>query len=448
MAQSQPDSTDQQDEYAAVNEVLPAATTITLATQHLLAAYASLVVTPLILAGALDLSNETLTFLIGCALVTSGACTLIQCVGVGPHIGIRLPVIQGTTIVAVPALILIGSVHGLNAMFGATLVAGLAAFLAAGLWSRILVLFPPVVTGTVIASIGISLLPVAVMWISGGTPGSTPVTSIDLILGFFSLAVVIVSMRFGHEILARSAILVGLVVGTALAFLLGAATTSALGSSPWFGMVTPLAFGMPEFPISACIAMLLVMLVTMVESTGDYLAIGEICRRRIKPADIAAGIRAEGIGTMLGGLMNSFPFTTFSQNTGVIRLSGVRSRWVVAAAGGVMILLGFMPKVSAAVSVIPSPVLGGCALVMFGSIAVTGLNILRRVDLEDNRNLVVVSVSLGLSLMLTANPQLFDGFGDNLKIIFGNAITLAGVSAISLNWLFNMFGQQDDQSQT
>ena len=140
--------------------------------------------------------------------------------------------------------------------------------------------------------------------------------------------------------------------------------------------------------------------------------------------------------------MNSFPFTTFSQNTGVIRLSGVKSRWVVATAGLIMVIIGFMPKLSAAVSVIPTAVLGGCALVMFSSIAVTGFNILRRVDLEDNRNLVVVGVSLGLSLILTANPLFFDGFSDNLKIVFGNAITLAGLSAITLNWLFHMAGHQ------
>lgn len=426
-----------------VDEVLPVGPTIALSLQHLLSAYASLVVTPLVLAGALSLPADTLTTLIGAALVTSGICTLIQCLGVGEHIGIRLPVVQGTTIAAVPALILIGSVHGLNAVFGATLIAGLAAFLSAGLWSRVLVLFPPVVTGTVITAIGLSLLPVAIMWMSGGTaPGAQPVAGTDMLLGFASLTVVLVVMRFGHNLLARSAILVGLALGTALAAALGQVQLDAVASAPWFHLVTPLAFGAPTFPASACIAMLLVMLVTMVESTGDYLAIGEVCRKPVTPRDIAAGIRAEGLGTMLGGLMNSFPFTTFSQNTGVLRISGVRSRWVVATAALFMIGLGLVPKLAALVSIIPAPVLGGCALVMFGSIAVTGMHTLKQVDLEDNRNLVVVSVSLGLSLLVIANPLFFDGFGDSVKIALGNAIALAGVSAVLLNALFNILGRR------
>ena len=425
-----------------VDERLPPGPTLALALQHLLAAYASLVVTPLILAGAMDLDAGTLTTLISAALVTSGLCTLLQCIGAGRHVGIRLPVIQGTTIAAVPALILIGTTHGLNAMFGATLVAGFAAFLAAGPWSRILVLFPPVVTGTVIAAIGLSLIPVAVMWMSGGAGmGAQDVTQTDFALGLASLAVVITVMRLGRGIVARSAILVGLVVGTLLAWPLGAVATTNLDNAPWFALVTPFAFGAPTFPISACVAMLLVMLVTMVESTGDYLAIGEVCHRPVEPADVAAGLRAEGLGTMLGGLLNSFPFTTFSQNTGVLRVSGVRSRWIVATAGALMVLLGFLPKLGAAASVIPTAVLGGCALVMFGSIAVTGFHILRRVDLEDNRNLVVVSVSLGLSLLVIANPIFFSGFGPNIALVFGNSITLAGVSAVTLNWLFNMIGR-------
>ncbi|MEL6870400.1 MAG: nucleobase:cation symporter-2 family protein [Pseudomonadota bacterium] len=414
--------------------MLPAGPTAALALQHLLAAYASLVVTPLVMAGALGLSDATLTTLISAALVTSGVCTLIQCLGIGKHIGIRLPVVQGTTIAAVPALILIGGTHGLNAVFGATLVAGLAAFLLAGLWSRVLRLFPPVVTGTVITAIGISLLPVAIMWMGGGSaPGAQPVAGIDMALAFSALGIVLAIMRFGHHLLARAAVLVGLVLGTLLAAALGEVDLAPVAAAPWFHVVTPLAFGMPSFPLSACIAMLLVMLVTLIESTGDYLAIGAVCKKPVNAKDIAAGIRAEGLGTMLGGVMNSFPFTTFSQNTGVLRISGVRSRWVVAVAALFMIGLGLLPKLAALVAVIPPPVLGGCALVMFGSIAVTGINTLRSVDLDDNANLVVVSVSLGLSLLVIANPLFFDGFSDGIKIALGNAIALAGVSSVVLN---------------
>ena len=428
---------------AALDERLPPLTNLALALQHLLVSYASLVLIPLILAGALGLDAAALTILVSSALFTSGLCTLLQCVGVGQALGIRLPVVQGTTIAAVPALLMIGAGYGLNALFGATIVAGAGALVLAGLWGRLLVLFPPVVTGTVITAIGITLLPVAVMWMSGAAaPGAAEVGFIDFSLGLFTLALVLLIMRFGRALVARAAILVGLVVGTLLGGFLGVVDLAPVASAPWFSLVVPFAFGAPEFVPAACVAMLIVMLVTMVESTGDYLAIGEVCRKSLGPKDIAAGIRAEGLGTMLGGIFNSFPFTTFSQNTGVLRVSGVRSRWVVATAGGIMLLLSLLPKLGALVSVIPTPVLGGCGIVMFGSIAVAGINMLRRVDLEADGNLVVVSVSLGLAMLVIANPLFFAGFGESVQLALGNAITLAALAAVTLNLVFNGIARQ------
>ena len=423
---------------SAVDERLPASNTLALSLQHLLAAYASLIVTPLVVASALGWSNEDLTYLIGAALVTSGICTIIQCVGIGNgFIGIRLPVVQGTTIAAIPALILIGGSSNLQAMFGATIVAGVVALLLATHWSRMLRFFPPVVVGTVITAIGISLLPVAVMWMGGGAGmGAQPVTTSDMTLAFFTLTVVLLVMRFGKGLLARSAILVGLLLGSALAFVMGEMQLNSMNDAAWFGVVLPFAFGAPIFEWPAIATMVLVMLVTMVESTGDYLAIGEVCGKPVEQKDIAAGLRAEGLGTVIGGVMNSFPFTTFSQNTGVLRISGVRSRWVVAVTGVLMIVLGLLPKLAAIVSVIPTPVLGGCGLVMFGSIAVTGINMLRRVDLDDNGNLLVVCVSLGMAMIVIANPTFFASLPNAANMLLANSITLAGVCAVGLNLFF------------
>ena len=427
-----------------IEQRLPAGRTTTLALQHLLAAYASLVVTPLIVAGALGWSDKDLTYLISAALVASGICTIIQCVGFGNgFIGIRLPVVQGTTIAAVPALISIGGSSSMQAMFGATIVAGALAFLIATKWSRMLRFFPPVVVGTVITAIGISLFPVAVMWMSGGGGfGAQTVTISDMGLAFFSLTTVLLVMRFGSGLVERSAIMLGLLAGCALALVLGELPTQAVASTPWFGAVVPFAYGLPVFEWPAITAMTLVMLVTMVESTGDYFAIGAICGKQVEQRDIAAGLRAEGIGTMIGGVMNSFPFTTFSQNTGVLRLSGVRSRWVVATTGGLMIVLGFLPKLAALVSMIPMPVLGGCGLVMFGSIAATGINILRSVDLNDNGNLLTVCVSLGAAMLVIANPIYFAALPPSLNMVFANAITLAGIGAVGVNALFGLHRHQ------
>lgn len=420
------------------NEPLPAAQTLVLAVQHLLSAYASLVVTPLIVGGALGWNSEQLTYLISACLLGSGLCTIIQCVGIGEAIGIRLPVIQGTTIAVVPALIAIGTTSSLQAMFGATIAAGVLAFCLAGPWSRLLRFFPPVVVGTVITAIGIALFPVAVMWMSGGAGfGAQSVTVVDMTLAFFSLFVVIGVMRFGRHLLARSAILVGLLAGTLLALVFGVVDASPIGEAPWFGVVTPFAFGLPVFEWPAVLAMCLVMLVTMVESTGDYFAIGAVCEHPVDKTDISRGLRAEGIGTLIGGVLNSFPFTTFSQNTGVLRVSGVRSRWVVAAAGALMVMVSFFPKFAAVVAMIPTPVLGGCALVMFGCIAGTGISMLREVDLSRNGNLLTVCVSLGLAMLVVANPTYFAALPDELGMVLANAITLAGVSAVLLNALFN-----------
>lgn len=421
-----------------VDERLPGRRTTALALQHLLAAYASLVVTPLVVGGALGWSHEDLTYLISAALVASGVCTLIQCVGIGKEfIGIRLPVVQGTTIAVVPALIAIGSSSSMQAMFGATIVAGLVAFLLAGQWSRMLRFFPPVVVGSLITAIGISLLPVAVMWMSGAQQmGAQPVSGKAMLLAFATLLVVLVVMRLGRGLLARSAVLVGLLVGSLLAFALGSFDTQGIGENAWFAVVLPFAFGPPVFEWPAIAAMVLVMVVTMIESTGDYLAIGEVCEQPVDRRDIAAGLRAEGLGTIIGGVMNSFPFTTFSQNTGVLRLSGVRSRWVVAATGAMMIVVGFLPKLAGFIALIPAPVLGGCALVMFGSIAATGIQTLRGVDFSHNGNLLTVSVSLGMAVLVIANPTFFGALPDPANLLLSNSITLAGVSAVVLNLVF------------
>ncbi len=425
-----------------VDQVLPPRQTLALALQHLLAAYASLVVTPLVLAGALGWKPDDLIFMLSACLITSGICTLVQCIGLrGGTIGIRLPVVQGTTIAAIPALIMIGSSEGFTAMFGATIAAGAFTFLIAPWWSQMLRFFPPVVTGTVITIIGLALFPVAIMWMGGGKGfGPQEVAMTDLGLSLFTLFLVLAIMKCCHGFIARIAILIGLVVGTGAGLLMGHVSFAGVADAEWVGVVTPFAMGMPEFKLAAIFAMILAMLVTMVESTGDYIAIGEVCDRPVDHKGVAAGLRAEGLGTMLGGIMNSFPYTTYSQNTGVLRVSGVRSRWVVALCGVFLILLGLFPKLSAIAACIPLPVLGGAGIVLFGSIACTGLKILGRVDMDDNRNLVIVAVSLGMAMLVVCNPTFFSAFSENVQIVLNSAITLGGVSALGLNLIFNIWG--------
>jgi NCS2 family nucleobase:cation symporter-2 len=203
----------------------------------------------------------------------------------------------------------------------------------------------------------------------------------------------------------------------------------------------PFAYGPPTFTLAASAAMTVTMLVTMVESTGDYLAIGEACEQEVDERRLSAGLRAEGLGTIIGGLFNAFPFTTFSQNIGVIRVSGVRSRYVVAGTGVMLILLSLAPKAAALVANIPTPVLGGCGLVLFGSIAATGIQTLRRVDLEDTGNVLTVGISLGAAMLVVANPIYFSILPKAVADILNNPITLGAVCAVTLNLLFHGSGE-------
>jgi NCS2 family nucleobase:cation symporter-2 len=281
-------------------------------------------------------------------------------------------------------------------------------------------------------------MPVAVMWLSGGRGfGAQETSTTELALGLGTLLLVLLVLRFGSDFLSRIAILAGLVAGSVAGALLGLSDFSGVGTADWVSLPLPFAFGPPSFTVSACAAMTVTMLVTMVESTGDYLAIGEVCEQKVDERRLAAGLRAEGLGTLLGGIMNAFPFTTFSQNIGVIRVSGVRSRYVVALTGVLLVGLSLAPKAAAVVANIPTPVLGGCGLVLFGSIAATGIQTLRRVDFDHPGNVLTVGISLGAAMLVVANPIYFSALPKAVADILNNPITLGAFSAVTLNLVFN-----------
>lgn len=429
----------------AVNEWLPLRWSLPLGFQQLLAAYASIIIAPLVLASALDWPQEQTTFLLAAGLFGSGVATLIQCLGLpGGKVGTRLPVVQGTTIAVIPPLIAIGQDSDVTVMFGATIVAGIVCLLLAGSWSRLLRFFPPLVTGSVITVIGVSLMPVAVMWLSGGRGfGAQDTTPTELALGLGTLLLVLLTLRFGGDFLSRIAILVGLVAGSVVGAVMGLTEFSGVGDAGWVSFPLPFAYGAPGFTVAACAAMTVTMLVTMVESTGDYLAVGEVCDSPVDQKRLAAGLRAEGLGTIIGGIFNAFPFTTFSQNIGVIRVSGIRSRYVVAITGMLLIALSLAPRAAALVANIPTPVLGGCGLVLFGSIAATGIQTLRRVDFEHTGNVLTVGISLGAAMLVVANPIYFSGLPKPVADILNNPITLGAFAAVLLNLVFNGRGAKE-----
>ena len=429
-----------------VDEVLPVPKLAVYGFQHVLAFYAGAVIVPILLANSIGLSTEQLVHLINADLFTCGIASIIQSVGFW-KVGVRLPLLQGVTFTAVSPMIAIGlaaggGTDGLLVIYGAVIVAGIFTFLIAPFFSKLIRFFPPVVTGSVITIIGIALLPVAAADAAGGAgPDLDPTSPKNLAYALGTLALIVVIQRVFTGFLATVAVLVGLVAGTLVAWGLGDAHFDAVAGSPWLGVTTPFYFGAPKFALAAIVSMIVVMLITAVETTGDVFATGEIVEKRIVRGDIARALRADGLATTLGGILNSFPYTCFAENVGLVRLTRVKSRYVVAAAGVIMIVLGLLPKAAAIVAGIPHPVLGGAALAMFATVAVVGIQTLSRVDFHDHRNVVIVGTSIGLAMLVTAQPDVAKAVPEWAQIILGSGITLGSITAILLNLIFHHVGK-------
>jgi NCS2 family nucleobase:cation symporter-2 len=419
-----------------VDEVLPPAQLGAFGLQHVLAMYAGAVAVPLIVGGSLKLSPADLAYLITADLLLCGIATLLQCVGWW-RFGVRLPIMQGCTFAAVSPMVLIGKDGGLPAIYGSVIVAGLAMILLAPVFGRLLRFFPPLVTGTVILIIGLSLLPVAGGWAAGGVGSANFGAPKNLALAAGVLVAVLAIQRFATGFLSRIAVLAGIALGLVVAAPLGFTDFSAVGSAAWVGISTPFHFGAPSFQGAAIVSMLVVALVTMTETTGDFLAVGELTGRGVEPRRLSDGLRADGVSTVLGGIFNTFPYTAFAQNVGLVGMTRVRSRWVVATAGGILVVLGLLPKLGAVVAAIPAPVLGGAGLVMFGSVAASGLRTLAGVEFKDNHNLTVVAVSVAIGLLPVGVPTVYAQFPDWFQTVMDSGISAGCLTAIVLNLLFN-----------
>ncbi|RZU36238.1 NCS2 family nucleobase:cation symporter-2 [Streptomyces sp. BK022] len=420
-----------------VDEIPPVRQLAAFGLQHVLAMYAGAVAVPLIVGGALRLSPADLAYLITADLLVCGVATLIQCVGFW-RFGVRLPIMQGCTFAAVSPMVLIGTTGGgLPAIYGSVIVAGLAIMLLAPVFGRLLRFFPPLVTGTVILIIGVSLLPVAGNWAAGGAGAKDFGAPRNLALAAFVLLVVLLVQRLAPPFLARVAVLTGIVVGLAVAVPFGFTDFGGVADADWVGISTPFHFGAPEFRVSAIVSMLVVALVTMTETTGDLIAVGELTGREVEPRSLADGLRADGLSTVLGGVFNTFPYTAYAQNVGLVGMTRVRSRWVVAAAGALLVLLGLLPKLGAVVAAVPAPVLGGAGLVMFGTVAASGLRTLARVDFRDNHNLTVVAVSVAVGMLPVGVPTVYARFPDWFQTVMNSGISAGCLTAIVLNLLFN-----------
>jgi NCS2 family nucleobase:cation symporter-2 len=469
-----------------VDEQLPAGKLAALGLQHVLVMYAGAIAVPLIVGRALKLSPQEVAYLISADLFCCGLVTLIQSLGATQWFGIRLPVMMGVTFASVAPMVAMAnnnpSAGGAQLIFGAIIGAGAISILIAPLVSRMLRFFPPVVTGTIIAVIGISLMRIGINWIFGnpvgptapsivapehkqwldaataaaGTPGSVlPLPPKDLALmpkmpnpqyadlsGIGIAAVVLVSIlliaRYAKGFVANISVLLGIVIGGAVASAMGLMTFDKVGKADWFGLIMPFHFGVPVFDPVLILTMTLVMIVVMIESTGMFLALGEMTDRHVDQAALTRGLRTDGLGTLIGGIFNTFPYTSFSQNVGLVAVTGVKSRFVCVAGGVILIALGLLPKMAALVESLPTVVLGGAGLVMFGMVAATGIRILGGVDFKNNRfNGIVVAISIGIGMIPLIAPNFKQWMPHNLHPLIESGILLSSISAVILNLFFN-----------
>ncbi|ATJ91600.1 MULTISPECIES: nucleobase:cation symporter-2 family protein [Acetobacter] len=429
-----------------VDEILPIWQLGVYGFQHVLTFYAAAVIVPILVAGALGLSHDTLEHLIEADLFTCGIASLLQAVGIG-NIGVRLPLLQGVTFVAVMPMIAIGTaagggIVGLQQIFGSVIVAGVFSYFLAPHFSKLIRFFPPVVTGSVILIIGLALLPVAANDIVAGRGTTTmqdPVQLRNVAYGLGTLFCILGIQKFFRGFIGTIAILLGLVCGTLVAWMLGDAQFQDVSAAPLLTIARPFYFGLPSFHIVPIFSMIIVMIISMLETTGDVFATGAIVKKTISEKDIACAIRADGVATAIGGILNSFPYTCFAENVGLVRLTQIKSRWVVAAAAVIMIVLGCIPKLAAIMACVPLPVLGGAALSMFATVAVVGIQTLTKVDFDNQNNMIIVGTSVGLGMLATAQPHIADNFPHWAQIVFGSGITLGSMSAMVLHLIFNHF---------
>ncbi|MGM5027962.1 nucleobase:cation symporter-2 family protein [Tardiphaga sp. 862_B3_N4_1] len=436
-----------------VDEMLPTPRLFALGLQHVLVMYAGAVAVPLIIGRALKLPPQEVAFLISADLFACGLATLVQCIGF-PGVGIRLPVMMGVTFASVGPMLSMATAPeiGLLGIYGSVIAAGIFGILVAPFISRLLPLFPPVVTGTIIMVIGISLMRVGINWAGGGLPMFTKM--IDgvphtfpnpaygqlqgLGIALFVLVVILALIKWGTGFLSNVSVLLGIIAGAILASVLGVMHFDKVGTAGWVDIVLPFHFGMPQFHLVPVVTMCIVMIVVMIESLGMFLALGEMTDRKVDRDALTKGLRADGVGTFLGGIFNTFPYTSFSQNVGLVGVTGVRSRWVTIAGGGIMLVLGLLPKMAALVESVPQVVLGGAGLVMFGMVAATGARILTAVDFKTNqRNLFVVAISVGFGMIPLVSPNFFKALPHDLHPLLESGILLCALVAVILNAFFN-----------
>lgn len=431
---------------APVDEKMPFSKAWIFSLQHVMAMCAGAVAVPLMIGEAAGMSQSEIVFLISAGLFMAGIGTFIQTFGIKNFVGAKIPIIEGTSFAAVSGLLaIIAAAQGnkylaMTTIAGSVIVAGLFCIVIAPIFGKLIRFFPKVVTGTVVVIIGISILPVGIKWITEGQV--QPATPQQLGLTMAVLAITLLCFKFIKGIWNSAAILFAIVIGTILAMICGMADFSKVADAAWFSIDIPLKYGMPTFNVSAIISMVLIMLVLMTESVGNIIAIHETTEKELTGDNIRRGLTADGISTFLAGCFNTFPITPFSQNTGLVGLTGIKSRFVGIYAAIILLVLSFVPKFAAIMGAIPKQVLGGVGFAMFGMVLVGGIRTLSKVPFDGTKNGVIVAVSIGVSMIPLANGAFYNNFPSWVQTIFHSGITTGSLCAVILNIFFNVLGNK------
>lgn len=408
--------------------------------QHVLSMYAGSILVPIMIAGALGYSARELTYLISTDIFMCGVATFLQ-LKLTKHTGVGLPVVLGCAFQSVAPLSIIGAQQGSSAMFGALIASGIYVILVAGIFSKIARFFPPIVTGSVITVIGLSLVGVAM-----GNVGDNvkEPTAQSMMLSLLTIVIILLVQKFTKGFVKSISILIGLVAGTLVSAMMGLVDTTPVVEASWIHVPTPFYFGMPTFEITSIVMMCIIATVSMVESTGVYLALSDLTNDQLDEKRLRNGYRSEGIAVFLGGLFNTFPYTGFSQNVGLVQISGIKTRRPIYYAAGILVVIGLLPKFGAMAQMIPSPVLGGAMLVLFGMVALQGMQMLNRVDFQKNEyNFIIAAVSISAGLGFNGT-NLFTSLPETAQMFLTNGIVIATLTSVVLNLVLNGKDKQDE----
>ena len=400
--------------------------------QHIFAAFSGIVVVPLVISGSLGFDSKMTTSLISASILAAGIATIIQARGIG-RVGSRVACIMGTDFTFVSPAISVGSTLGMPGIVGATILGSFFEIILSFFIKPLMKLFPPLVTGTVVCLIGLTLLPVSIDWAAGGSGALDYGSLLNVSIAMLVMIVTLILNRYGKGLVSSASILIGMLVGYLVCIPLGMVDFTPVAEASWFAMPNILEYGV-VFDWKAVLAFIPAYFVTTIETVGCLKAVGETSQIEMDDKKIGSGILADGVGSIVGGLVGSFSNTSFSQNVGLISLTKVASKHVAVMAGILLVCLGLFPKLAGVINGIPQPVLGGVGLVMFGMVAAAGIKTLSRVELTD-RNLLIIATSMALGLGVTFRPDFIGQLPEALQMIFSSGISTGTIVALILNLL-------------